>query len=525
MAKTKKTSSPRLDASVLSALPLLNGDPLLMSEAHGRALLARVIQPLSRVPDDSDGSAPTLNVSGGGAGIAVIPIVGVLTKYPQWFDEFLGLCPTTMVESLIAQALGNDAVEEIILSIDTPGGFVNGTVSLADAVAAATTKKRVTGFVHGYCCSGGMYVASQCDTILARREAWVGNIGVYNVLADLTKLYEAMGIDLTLVTSGPIKGLGADGKVTDAYIAESQRLINGLYEQFLASVATGRKMTVEQIRPLADGRTFLGPEAKENGLIDDVVSTLDDAIQAVNHAADAAESRASMKTKTAPAKAGDDKGKDNKPDNKPDGDQKGAPTNDDVRSSLTEAKTSAESHTAKARAAMDNYKAMTDEPDSDTTEACKQCASSLKACAEESNRCAMALEGSEDDADEDEEGQQRQATGAIAQSQPEAFTAQQFMAAFGNQGAVWFLEKKSFAAATTEFITQMKAAHKLEVDGLKAENTKLSDKIKSLDLGNPAASFSVADGKRGQEQPAAKKPTGRQQYASTIKMPEKKPKS
>ena len=89
---------------------------------------------------------------------------------------------------------------------------------------------------------------SQAEAVWANEIAMVGSIGTYCVLQDDTKMQDAIGIKLTVVSTGAYKGLGADGKVSDQLISDVQREVNDLNERFLVAVAAGRKMEDSRIR-------------------------------------------------------------------------------------------------------------------------------------------------------------------------------------------------------------------------------------------------------------------------------------
>lgn len=458
---------PRFGAAdaVAALAPLLAEKCILLDEAHGRALMVRLAEagrhgfdPAARVPS-SDASA-----SGGesfqrlAGGVARIAIVGDLTKYPSFFsliDEFLGLCPAMTVIGAIGDALDDPGITSIILDIDSPGGFVNGSVELADAVAAANEVKPVTAFVGGLCCSGAYWIASQADRIVARPEAWIGGIGVYGVLADVSECYAAMGIDLTLVSTGQFKGLGEDGKVGEDMVSDSRRMVNGIYQQFTAAVAAGRGMKLDDVVRLSDGRAYLGPEAKQLGLIDEVASSFDATVEALVGAG-APESSAMFKRKTSAAPA------------------------------------AAAGNAAAPLAA------------SGEVEEKPPVSADPKKEAEE--------KPAEAEAEGDEREEQGKATAAPApeSSAPSAAArpdSAAYMTAFGDVGARWYLEGKPFAACAGEFIAgmrkqhgdeaeAMKAAHKAEADGLRAQVDDLNVKLDAAPRGNEPAAFS-AEGKGG----------------------------
>jgi hypothetical protein len=89
---------------------------------------------------------------------------------------------------------------------------------------------------------GRLLGGSQADKVWGNEIALVGSIGTYCVLEDDSKMQEEIGIKLTVVSTGPYKGLGADGKVTEQLISDVQREIDDLNERFLVAVAAGREL-------------------------------------------------------------------------------------------------------------------------------------------------------------------------------------------------------------------------------------------------------------------------------------------
>lgn len=261
MTPTIMMSDPRHAMQSLAGLWCL-------SEGRARELVARCnALDLAALP--RDGAVTSLPYHKQGD-IAVIPVVGVLTKYPSRIDSYLGFCPTKALEVSLAQAIADPGTREIVLLIDSPGGMVDGTTEFAAALAASP--KRVRAVVSDTCASGGYWVAAMCEDITANPAAFIGCIGVYRVHLDDTKWQEDAGLRFVLVSTGGVKGLGADGAVTPELIEDSRREINSIYELFINAVAGGRDMSAEDVKPLADGRSWIATEALAKGLIDKIAS-------------------------------------------------------------------------------------------------------------------------------------------------------------------------------------------------------------------------------------------------------------
>ncbi len=210
---------------------------------------------------------------------AVVHITGLLTKYPSpdpRVDEWMGFVPTTTIQSTIMQALADPVVNAVVLRIDCPGGSSDGTTELAEFIATKARGPRpIFAAVSGNCMSGGYYLASQCKAITANSAADIGCIGVYSVLTDTSKWMADAGVSQTLVTTGKYKGLGADGRVTPELIAQVQEMVDNVEALFIRAVSTGRRMVTSRVAELADGRSWMGQQAKDFGLIDAVASVDD----------------------------------------------------------------------------------------------------------------------------------------------------------------------------------------------------------------------------------------------------------
>jgi len=213
-----------------------------------------------------------------GDGIARIPVHGPLTKFPTSFDSMFGGSSTVRIRNAVRRAATDNNVLALLLDVDSPGGTVNGTPELADDVRAFRDVKPVVAYVSDLCCSAAYWIASQADQIHVSPVSFTGNIGCYSVLEDSTGAQEKYGYKLTTVASAEFKGLGADGKVTEALIAETQREVTGIHELFVDAVAAGRLMDRDAAAALADGRAHLGAAAVAVGLADKVC-TIDDTIQ------------------------------------------------------------------------------------------------------------------------------------------------------------------------------------------------------------------------------------------------------
>jgi signal peptide peptidase SppA len=226
---------------------------------------------------DGEDSETNYYESPGSNGIAVIAVHGHLTKRPSSFG---GTSYLRLRQAL--RAAGNDgAVKSVVLSIDSPGGAVYGITDIAGDIRKLDAIKPVYAYAEsGLCCSAAYWIASQCRAIYANHSAMVGNIGVYGVLADSSEMNEMHGLKYVLVSTGGVKGLGADGRVTEELVADYRREVFELATLFWNDVQNGRGFTDKQLDAVKDGRAFVGDQATPLGLIDKV-ATLDEVIMEI----------------------------------------------------------------------------------------------------------------------------------------------------------------------------------------------------------------------------------------------------
>ena len=115
------------------------------------------------------------------------------------------------------------------------------------------------------------FLASQADHIEAEANSKVGSIGVYCVYVDSSKRAEDLGFKVHLIRSAEQKGMGIPGvKITDTQIATIQKIVDGIADNFVVSVAAGRKREKKEISQWATGQSWLADKAVKMGLIDKI---------------------------------------------------------------------------------------------------------------------------------------------------------------------------------------------------------------------------------------------------------------
>jgi len=164
----------------------------------------------------------------------------------------------------------NPSIKAVVMRINSPGGVVAPTQELHDAVLRLRQAgKPVVASLGAVAASGGYYVAVGCSEIYANPGTLTGSIGVIMQLANFEQLMKKVGVDYVVVKAGQFKDIG---NVSRAMTPDERRVMQALLDdvhgQFIAAVATGRKLPREDVVRFADGRIFSGTQAKELRMVD-----------------------------------------------------------------------------------------------------------------------------------------------------------------------------------------------------------------------------------------------------------------
>lgn len=172
----------------------------------------------------------------------------------------------------------NKDVKAIVLRIDSPGGGVGPSQEIYAEVKKTTLIKKVVASMGAIAASGGYYVGSAADHIMANPGTITGSIGVVMEFANAEELFEKIGISAVVIKSGDYKDTGSPlRKMTPEERRLLEDFVGNVHQQFVTAVAEGRKMSEETVRTIADGRIFSGQQAQELGLLDSL-GNMEDAI-------------------------------------------------------------------------------------------------------------------------------------------------------------------------------------------------------------------------------------------------------
>jgi protease-4 len=189
--------------------------------------------------------------------------------------------PITSSQKIIDQLMAyreDGGVKAIVLRIDSPGGGVGPSQEIYQEVMKTKKRKKVVASLGGVAASGGYYVASGADAIVANPGTLTGSIGVIMQFSNVEGLLKLIGLKTYTFKSGEHKDLGSPFREpTPADEKVLMEVIESVYDQFVEAVAEGRGLDVNAVRKIADGRILSGQQALEHGLIDQL-GNLQDAI-------------------------------------------------------------------------------------------------------------------------------------------------------------------------------------------------------------------------------------------------------
>jgi protease-4 len=242
----------------------------------------------------AQGPLKETQVSGSGpAKVLLIDVSGLISS-----QEKEGLMPApspvARLKEQLLKASQDDSIKAVVLRINTPGGTVTASDIMYHEVKSfkASRKIPIVASIMDLGTSGGYYVASAADAVLAHPSSVTGSIGVIMLTINAHGLMEKIGLEATAVTSGPRKDMGSPFRVmTPEERAIFQGLIDSFYQRFLAVVQEGRPhLSMDRLKQLADGRVYAGEQAKAVGLVDEI-GYLDDAIELAKKKANLTEAR------------------------------------------------------------------------------------------------------------------------------------------------------------------------------------------------------------------------------------------
>ena len=172
-----------------------------------------------------------------------------------------------------------DGVKAVVLRVDSPGGIVAPSQEIFEEVKKFAARKKIIVSMGSLAASGGYYISAPATMIYANPGTITASIGVILKLSNIEALMDKIGIKSHTLKTGKYKDSGSPlREFSPEDRAMLQSVIDNTHEQFIRAVAEGRKLPVEEVRKIADGRILSGEQARGFKLVDRL-GTLQDAIE------------------------------------------------------------------------------------------------------------------------------------------------------------------------------------------------------------------------------------------------------
>lgn len=209
--------------------------------------------------------------------IVVIPLTGSITTGDSTLSSGSTITPG-LVRNYLAKAERDKAVKAIVFRIESPGGEIEPCQEILLEIERAKETRTIVVSMGGMAASGGYYISTPADKIVALPTTMTGSIGVISSAVNVKGLLEKLGIQIEIFKGGKYKDMyWGLRELTPEEEEIMQGMVDDYYEQFIDVVAEGRGLSEEAVRELATGQLYSGAKAKELGLVDEL-GDLDTAI-------------------------------------------------------------------------------------------------------------------------------------------------------------------------------------------------------------------------------------------------------
>jgi protease IV len=207
------------------------------------------------------------STSPGDAAVALVVAEGEIVDGYEGIDQVAGDALARTLRDLRR----SDDVRAVVLRINSPGGSATASETIEREVALLAKSRPVVVSMGEYAASGGYYIAAPATRILAERSTLTGSIGIFGLIPNLAGLASKLGVTVDTVGTARLATQFniVTGLSPDALSIVQARVDRG-YELFLTRVAEGRKLPMDSVRAIAEGRVWSGEDAKPIGLVDEI---------------------------------------------------------------------------------------------------------------------------------------------------------------------------------------------------------------------------------------------------------------
>jgi protease-4 len=245
-------------------------DGLLFEDEVFAKVKDQIKTDINKIGEQDYVHAPVAGTDSGNK-IAFLVGEGDITRGATYDDATdSGITATGMVK-LMRQVENDSSIKGVIFRIDSPGGDGIASDDILHEAKILAQKKPMIISMSDLAASGGYFIAVNGDPIVAYPNTLTGSIGVFFGKPDAKALATKIGVTEMTLKRGQFADIdGILHPLTDPERAKLRTEIETFYHDFVTRVAAGRKKSYDQIEPLAQGRVWLGVQAKQNGLVDDL---------------------------------------------------------------------------------------------------------------------------------------------------------------------------------------------------------------------------------------------------------------
>ena len=207
------------------------------------------------------------SVVGGSNQIAVVYAEGDIVDGEGQMGEVGGL----KFSRELRQLRQDDHVKAIVLRVNSPGGSAAASEEIQRELRLTMAAKPVVVSMGTVAASGGYWISTYSNRIYAEPTTITGSIGVFGLFIDVQKLAGNLGLTWDAVKTGKMADmLTISRPKTPEELEVFQKMVDWIYNEFTAKVAEGRKLDIDRVREIAQGRVWSGAEARKLGLVDEV---------------------------------------------------------------------------------------------------------------------------------------------------------------------------------------------------------------------------------------------------------------
>jgi protease-4 len=187
------------------------------------------------------------------------------------YGPILGAGRTSEWVELARRLRESRRVPAVVLDVDSPGGSAAGSDDIYLALARLAAKKPLVAAIRGTGASGAYLAAVAAHRIVVNPTAMIGSIGVIAAGPRLPRLLDRLGVTVAEHRAGRLKGMGMPWRDESTDEADKeQAIVDAIYGHFVSRVAQARRLSEERVRELATGEVWLGAQALELGLVDEI---------------------------------------------------------------------------------------------------------------------------------------------------------------------------------------------------------------------------------------------------------------